>query len=112
MKLHAKLLAENRTTKQAIDKKVTKAYDLKIGQLVLINNLRTGPFDLTYIYNHQVVGILNESKVLLTRPDGKEKRCNIHHVKLVSSLDMTSVGHSSQVEIPTGTFQQFWDSIQ
>ena len=32
-KLHAKLLAENRGTKPAIDKKVTKAPDLKIGCL-------------------------------------------------------------------------------
>ena len=35
-KLHAKLLAENRITKPVINKKVTKASDLKIGQPVLI----------------------------------------------------------------------------
>ena len=111
-KLHAKLLAENRITKPAIDKKVTKVSDLKIGQLVLIKNHQKGPFHPTYIYDHQVAYIPNESTVLLTTADGKEKKCNIHHVKLVSSLDMTSVGHSSQVEIPTGASQQFQHSIQ
>ena len=103
---------ENRITKPALDKKVTKASDLKIGQPVLIKNHQKGPFDLAYIYDHQVAGIPNESIVLLTMPDGKETKCNIHHVKLVSSLDVTTLGHSSQVEIPTGAFQQFWDSFQ
>ena len=112
LKLHAKLLVENRSTKPAINKKVTKASDLKIGQLVLIKNHQTGPFDLTYIYDHCVAGIPNESTVLLTTPDGTERKCNIHHVMPVSSLDMTTSGHSSNVEHPTGTFQQFWDSIQ
>ena len=64
------------------------------------------------MYNHQVVSIPNESTILLTTPDSKEKKCNIHHIRLVSSLDMTTIGHSSQAEIPAGTFQQFQDSIQ
>ena len=108
-KLHAKLLAENRIAKPATDRKVTKASDLKIGHLVLVKSHHKGPFDPTYIYDHQVAGILNESTVLLTIPDGKEKKCNIHHMKLVSFLDVY-VG--SQVEVPTGVFPQFWDSIQ
>ena len=111
-KLHAKCLAQNRITKPAINIKVTKASDLKKGQLVFIKNHQKGPFNPTYIYDHWVVGIPNESTVLLTTPDGKDKKCNIHHVKLVSSLDMTTISHSSQVEPPTGTFQQFQDSIQ
>ena len=111
-KLHAKLLADNRKTEPAIDKKVTKALDPKIGQLVLIMNHWKGLFNPTYIYNHQVAGIPNESTVLLTTLDGKEKNCNIHHVKPISSLDMTTHGHSSKVELFTGTFQQFWDNIQ
>ena len=108
-KLHAKLLAENRTTKPAMDKKVTKASDLKIGQLVLIKNHWKCPFDPTYIYNHQVVSIPNECTVLLTTPGGKERKCNIHHVKPVSSLDVATPNSS---EFPVGTFQQFQDSIQ
>ena len=103
-KLHAKLLAENRNTEPAIGKKVTKASDLKVGQLVLIKNHQKGPFNLTHIYDHWVVGIPNESTVLLTTPDGKEKKCNIYLVKLVSSLDVTTVGHSSQVELPKAHF--------
>ena len=107
-KLHAKLIAENRSTKQATDKKVMKASDLKIGQLILIKNHCKGPFNLTYIYNHWVASIPNESTVLLTTPDGKERKCNVHHVKPVSSLDVIT---SSNVHC-TGTFQQFQDSIQ
>ena len=48
-KLHAKLLAENRSTKPATDKKVTKSSNLKIGQLIFIKNHQKGPFDSTYI---------------------------------------------------------------
>ena len=103
---------ENRITEPAISKKVTKSLDLIIGQLVLIKNHWKGPFDPTYIYNHWISGIPNKSTVLLTRPDGKEKKCNIHHVKLVTSLDVTTLGHSSNVEHPTDAFQQFQDSIQ
>ena len=111
-KLHAKLLAENRVTEPVISKNVTKVSDLKIGQLVLIKNHWKGPFDLTYIYDHWVAGIQNESTLLLTTPDGRENKCNIHHVKPVSSLDVTTHGHSSNVELPTGAFQQFMVSIQ
>ena len=70
------------------------------------------PFDPTYIHDHWVVGIPNESTVLLTTPNGKEKKCDVHHVKPVSSLDMKTIDHSLKVEIPTGAYQQFQDSIQ
>ena len=110
-KLHAKLLAENRITKPAIDKKVTKASDLKYVNLCSSKIVKKA-HSTWHISMTWVADIPNESTVLLTTPDGKEKKCNIYHVKLVSSLDVAIVGHSSQVEIPTGTFQQFWDSIQ
>ena len=107
-KLHAKLLSKNRMASPATDKKIPKASDLRIGQLVLVKNQCKGPFDPTYIYDHQVTEILNHSTALLTTLDGKEKKCNIHHVKPVSSLEVY-VG--SQAEIPKGTFPKFWDSI-
>ena len=97
-------LVENRITEPAIYRKVTKASDLKIVQLVLIKNHQKGPINPTYIYDHWVAGIPNESPVLLTKPDGREKKCNIHHDKPVSSLDVTTHGHSSNVELPTGAF--------
>ena len=53
--------------------------------------------------------ILNDRIVLLIAPDGKEKKCNVHHVKPVSSPEVY-VG--SQVEVSTGTFSLFWDSIK
>ena len=42
-KLHAKLLAENRIAEPATDKKLTRAYDLKIGQLVLVKTTAKAP---------------------------------------------------------------------
>ena len=48
-KHHAKLLAENRIAKPATNKKVTKASDLKVGQLVAVKNHCKGPFNPTYI---------------------------------------------------------------
>ena len=80
-----------------------------MGQLVLVKYHNKGPFDPTYIYTDRVAGIPNNSTVLLTTPDGKERKCNIHHVKPVSSLDVY-IGF--QAETPTGTFHQFWDSLQ
>ena len=109
MEAPCQILAENRIAKPATDKKVTNSSNLRLGQLVLVKNHCKDPFDSTYIYNHWVAGILNESTVLLTTPDGREKKCNVHHIKLVSSLDVY-VG--SQVEIPTGALPQFQDSIQ
>ena len=76
---------------------------------MLFKNHHKDPFNPTYIYDHWVAEILNDSMVLLTTPDGKEKKCNIHHVKPVSSLE---VYIGLQVEVPTGAFPQFWDSIQ
>ena len=93
----------------AANKKITSASDLKIGQLVLVKNHCKGLLDPTYIYDHQVVEILNDSTILLTTPDGKEKKCNIHHVKPVPSIEMY-IG--SQAEVPIGTFLQFQDSIK
>ena len=49
-KLQAKLLAENRISKPETNTKVTKASDLKIGDLILIKKHQKGPSDLTYIY--------------------------------------------------------------
>ena len=107
-KLHAKLLAENRIAESMTDKKVTKASNLKIDQLVLVKNHHKGPFNPNYIYNHWVAGIPNDSTVLLTTLGGKERKCNIHHVKPVSSQD---VYIGLQVETLTGTFHQFWDRM-
>ena len=87
-KLHAKLLAESRIAEPATNTKITRASDLKIDQLVHFKNHCKVPFNPTYIYNHWVAEILHDSTVLLTTMDGKEKKCNIHHVNLVSSLEV------------------------
>ena len=100
----AKLLAEIRMAEPITDKKIASALDLKIGQLVLVKNQCKSPFVPTYIDDHWVAKVLNKSTVLLATLDGKEKKCNIHHVKPVSSLEV-HVG--SQAEIPEGTFPKF-----
>ena len=94
-KLHTKLLTENWVTEPTNDRKVTKTSDPKIGQLVFVND-----FDPSYIYDHRVTGGVNDSTLAPTTPDGKEKRCNIHHVKPITALQ----GLAS-------AFQQFQDSI-
>ena len=106
--LHTKLLATNRMAEPTANKKITSVLDLKIGQLVPIKNHLKGPLNPTYIYDHQVAEIINEGMVLLTTPDGKEKKWNIHHVKPVSCLEVC-IG--LQAEVPIGAFPQFQESI-
>ena len=52
-KFHVKLLEENRRRDPAENKTNTKANDLKIGQLVFVNDHCSGTFDSTYIYDHR-----------------------------------------------------------
>ena len=99
-KLHAKFLKENKRTEPADNRKITKASDLKIGQLVFVKVHQKGTFNQSYIFDHTFVGILNDSTVALITPDGKEKKCNIHHIKLMTAL-----------EASINTFSQFQDSI-
>ena len=95
-KINAKLLAENRSIKPAANKQATKASDLKVGQLVFVKDYQKGTFDPSNVFDHRVAGIVNDSTVILTTTDGKEKRCNIHHIKLTTAL-----------EASTSAFKQF-----
>ena len=79
-KLHAKLLRENRILEPTDNRKVSKASDLKIGQPVFVNDHYKGTFNPSYIFDQRVASIVNDSMVVLTTLDGKEKRCNIHHI--------------------------------
>ena len=87
-------LKKNRSTAPADNRK-------GIGQLVFVKDHRKGTFDPLYIFDHRVAGVLNDSTVVLTTPDGKEKKCNIHHIKPITDL-----------EVSTSAFNQFQDSIQ
>ena len=71
-KRDTKLLQENRRADPTENKKITKASDLKIGQLVFVKDHHKGIFDTTYNFDHRVSGILNNSTVMLTTLDGKE----------------------------------------
>ena len=85
-KLHGKLLEENRRVDPSENKKITKASDLKIGELVFVKDHHKGAFDPNYMFDHRVSGILNDSTVMLATPDGKEK-CNIHYIKPIMPVD-------------------------
>ena len=99
-KLHAKLL--DKTEKWSQHKtKITEASNLKIGQLVFVKDHQKRTFYPSYIYDHRLVVILNDSTVVLTTPDGKERRCNVHHMKPMMPLEVT-----------TSAFSQFQDSIR
>ena len=54
-------------------------------QLVLIKNHIESTFQPKYLADHRVVKIVNDSTVIMSSPDRKEKKCNIHHVKAISS---------------------------
>ena len=54
---------ENRVTHPANNRKVTKASDLKVGQLVFVKDHCTGPFDPTYTLDHSIAVIVNKSTV-------------------------------------------------
>ena len=84
-KLHAELLHDSRQSKDPLEeRKFDKASDLKIGQLVLIKNHTASTFQPKYLADHRVIKIVNDSTVIVSSPDGKEKKCNIHHVKAIS----------------------------
>ena len=83
------------------NKKITKASNLKIGHLVFIKDHHKGTFDTTYIFDHRVSGIINDTTVILTNPDGKEKKCNIHYIKPVTPAAAF-----------TNAFDHFKDSIK
>ena len=91
---------ENRVTKPINDGKVTKASDLRIGQLVFVKDLGKGPFDPTCTFDYKISAIVNKSTVVLTTLDGREKRCSIHRIKPMSASEPSA-----------SAFQQFQDGI-
>ena len=84
-KIHAELLCNSRQSKDPEEeKKFDNASDLKIGQLVLIKNHNTSTFQPKYLADYRVIKIVNDSTVIVSSLDGKERKCNIYHVKAIS----------------------------
>ena len=84
-KLHAELLHDSRQTKDSEEeRKFNKASNLKTWQLVLIKNHTASTFQPKYLADHGIIKIVNDSTVIASSPDGKKKKCNIHHVKAIS----------------------------
>ena len=100
-RLHSELLHDCSQTKDTKEeRKFKKASNLKIGQLVLIKNHNTSTFQPKYLAEHRVIKIVNENTVIVSSPDGKEKKCNIHHVKAISPTTVF-----------TSAFEEFQKSI-
>ena len=92
---------DSRETKHPVgERKFNKASDLKIGQLVLIKNHTTFTFQPKYLTHHRVVKIHKDITVIISLPDGKEKKCNIHHVKPISPTTATMVYKYILEEVP------------
>ena len=84
-KLHAELLCDSRQNKDPEEeRKFNKASGLKIRQLVLIKNHTISTFQPKYLADYRIIKIVNDSIVIMSSPDGKEKKSNIHHVKAIS----------------------------
>ena len=83
-RLHAELPCDSRQTKDPVEeRKFNETSDLKIGQLVLLKNHTMSTFQSKYLADHRVIKIVNDSTVIVFSPDGKEKKCDIHHVKSI-----------------------------
>ena len=95
---------KNRVTKPTNDRSVTKASDLKVGQLVFVKDCCNDPFNPAYTFDHRIAAIVNKNTVLLTTPGGKEKRCNIHHIKPMS--------WQSHQQVPSNSFEIVFRRIQ
>ena len=100
-KLYTKLLEENRRVDPIKIKKIIKSSNIKVGQSVIVKDHHKGTFDPIHIFDHRVSGIINDSTVMLTTPDGKEKESNIHHIKPITPAAAF-----------TNAFDQFQDSIE
>ena len=99
-KLHAELLHDSRETTDPVEeRKFNKASDLKIWQLILIKKHTASTFQPTYLADHRVVKIVNDSTVIVSSPDRKEKKCNIHHVEPISLTAFTSAFEEFQKSI-------------
>ena len=83
-RLHAELLQDTRQDKDPEEEgKFDKASNFKIVQLVLIKNHTAYTFQPKYLVDYRVTKIVNDSTLTVSSPDGKEKKCNIHHVKAI-----------------------------
>ena len=84
-KIHANLLEKNSRVDPVENKKITKASGLKIVQLVSVKDHHKGTFDPMYIFDDRVSGVLNDSTVMLTKPDGKEVQHSSYQASNTSS---------------------------
>ena len=86
MEAPCKVTQGKQESRASIEQKITKVTHLKLGQLVFVKDHQKGTFNPSYVYDHRVEGILNDSTVVPTNPDGK-KRCNIHNIKPMTPLE-------------------------
>ena len=77
-KLHTKLLKENRSTGPADNRKVTKASNLKIGQLAFVKDPQKGTFDFFFMSYVLIIELqVFEMIVWLSLPPQMERRRSV-----------------------------------
>ena len=66
-----------------------------------MKNHNVRAFQSKYVANYRVIKIVNESTVIVASPDGRERKCNINHIKPMSPT-----------ETFTSTFEEFTKCIK
>ena len=81
------LLQEMRQSEPETEKEYNSTKDLKEGQLVLIKNHSVRAFQPKYVADYRIIKVINKNTVILASPDGRERMCNIHHIKPISQAE-------------------------
>ena len=98
--LHTEVFCDSRETKDPVEeRKFDKASDFKIQQLVLIKNHTASTFQPKYLADHRVLKILNDSMVIISFPDRREEKCNMHCVKPYPTTAFTSAFEEFQKSV-------------
>ena len=74
-----------RQSESETEKKHKSTKHCKEGQLVLIKNLNVRAFLPKYLADYRIIKVVNENTAKVVSPDGRERQCNIHHIKPISS---------------------------
>ena len=60
----------------------------KIGQPVMVKKHVCHTFEPKYLLDYKVLNTINERAILLTTPNGKERKININNLKPCSTIEL------------------------
>ena len=86
-KTHAKWLQELRQSEHETERKYNHTTDLKEGQLVRMKKHIVRVFQPKYLADYRVIKVITENTVIVVSPDGRERKCSIHHIKPISPTE-------------------------